>query len=76
MRSFNSHDLLVEHNFDLNENCQNNMGDILFMVDILLDNEANNLFIDYNKDFIVDIFDLYHFIEKLNLNWFYKFLKF
>jgi len=44
------------------------MGDILFMVDILLDNEANNLFIDYNKDFIVDIFDLYHFIEKLNLN--------
>tara|TARA_Y100000996_G_scaffold371567_1_gene319943 strand:- start:379 stop:1347 length:969 start_codon:yes stop_codon:yes gene_type:complete len=67
-RSFNTHDILIEHNIDLNEDCQNDTNDISFMADILLGNKANNYFIDFNKDSIIDIFDLYHFIKKFDLS--------
>jgi hypothetical protein len=64
-RRFNSQQVLIEYNLDINEDCQTDTNDILFMVDILLEKETNSLFIDYNQDFIIDIFDLYHFIKQI-----------
>ena len=64
-RSFNSQQVLIEYNLDINEDCQTDTNDISFIVDILLEKETNSFFIDYNQDFIINIFDLYHFIKQV-----------
>ena len=66
-RSFNSQKVLIEYNLDINEDCQTDTNDISFIVDILLDKETNSFVIDYNQDFIINIFDLYHFIKQVSI---------
>ncbi len=65
-KKFNSQDtLLIEYNLDINEDCLIGMDDVLFLVDILLNKKTNNLFVDYNQDLILNIFDFYIFVEKI-----------
>ena len=65
-RRFSSDEILVEYNNDINEDCQTNIDDIFFMADILLEKTYNNLFLDYNQDSEVNIFDLFYFIGKVS----------
>ena len=57
--------LLIEYNLDINQDCAIDINDILFLGDILLDKRFNNLFVDFNQDYIFNIFDFYNFIEKI-----------
>ena len=68
-RKFNLQDpLLIESNLDFNQDCQIDINDVLFLADILLKKRVNNLFVDYNQDYIFNIFDFYNFIEKIYLD--------
>ena len=60
--------LLIEKNFDFNQDCQVDIADILFFADILLEKRTNNLFIDFNQDYNIDIYDFYDFFERIHLN--------
>ena len=68
-RKFNLQEpLLIEYNLDFNQDCQTDINDVLFLSDILLKKRVNNLFVDYNQDYIFNIFDFYNFIEKIYLD--------
>tara|TARA_S200000501_G_scaffold312586_1_gene303677 strand:- start:2450 stop:3508 length:1059 start_codon:yes stop_codon:yes gene_type:complete len=66
-RRFSSDEILVEYNNDINEDCQTNIDDIFFMADVLLEKTYNNLFLDYNQDSEINIFDLFYFIGKISI---------